>query len=187
MFLLINIKNRDLLFFHKELHCVWDQVGLWLLIFYGRWFPSNINIDNGIFLSPPLRTVCNTKSIFKRSKDSLFSKFSISRLKDIIREIIPWEREREREIYTLSSIVWDDFSFLKDLNFKRFAYLCYINNFEKPVHCLYLRNHMKKQTNEMKLQGDQKKKKKKKEAEPIYFWLKSINLILAFSFFQDMK
>ena len=31
-------------------------------------------------------------------------------------------------------------------------------------------------------QGDPKKK-----TEPIYFWLKFLNLILAFSFFQDMK
>ena len=29
--------------------------------------------------------------------------------------------------------------------------------------------------------------KKKKKTEPIYFWLKFINLILAFSFFPDLK
>ena len=32
-----------------------------------------------------------------------------------------------------------------------------------------------------------KKKKKKKKTVPIYFWLKFINLIQAFSFFQDQK
>ena len=36
------------------------------------------------------------------------------------------------------------------------------------------------------IQSDTKKKKKKKP-EPIYFCLKIINLILAFSIFQDMK
>ena len=34
------------------------------------------------------------------------------------------------------------------------------------------------------IQGDPPPKKK---TEPIYFWLEFINIILAFSFFQDMK
>ena len=37
------------------------------------------------------------------------------------------------------------------------------------------------------IRGTPHQKKKKKKTEAIYFWLKFINLILAFSFFQDMK